>query len=82
MCVSFANLSASNGSPVSAPLGLRVRLVAFGPTFADAILGIRGFFCGGAFDLTTLGLGFVTDTALRFCLVLRGCSSPSSLSAS
>ena len=77
MCVSFANFSASNGSPASPPFGLRVRLVALGPGFADVVLAIRGFFCGGAFDLVALGLALAEDAALRFCLAFRGSSSSS-----
>ena len=82
MCVSFANFSASNGSPVSPPFGLRARLVALGPVFADAVFGIRGFFCGGAFDLVALGLALLVDAALRFGLAFWGSSSSSSPSAS
>ena len=79
MCVSFANFSASNGSPVSPPLGLRVRLVTFGPVFAGMVLGILGFFWGGAFGLDLVLEG---DEALRFGLAFRGSSSSTSSSPS
>ena len=80
MCVSFANFSASNGSSVSPPFGLRARLVALGPGFAGAVFGIRGFFCGGAFVLVALGLALVVGAALRFGLAFRDSSSSPSAS--
>ena len=65
---------------MSPPFGLRVRLVALGPVFVGTVLGIRGFFCGGAFDLAALGLTLGVDAALRFGLAFRGSSSSPSTS--
>jgi hypothetical protein len=78
MCVSFANFSASNGSPVSPPFGLRVRLVALGPGLRRCCLGYPGFLLWRSLRFGCLGLGFSGGCCLAFLFGFPGESSSSS----